>query len=180
MSRIALIGKPDAVNPCCSTNLPVLDKRLPIILVSLLKYRRGCLTTMKSSTSQIYSLQTISEDERAAVEKFEAEVQSQDLNGIIIVLDGTRLQTSLLLGLQIVGRVQQSTPVLFAIKFLDTLKDNNLHIDTDGLSEALGIDVVLFSAKTTEGLDKLKTWIAEPIKKDFKDLPEDLQNLHNL
>ena len=70
----------------------------------------------------IYSLQTISEDERVAVAKFEAELQSQDLSGIIIVLDGTRLQTSLLLGLQIAERVQQSTPILFAINFLDTLK----------------------------------------------------------
>ena len=107
---------------------------------------------------------------------FEAELQSQDLSGIVIVLDGTRLQTSLLLGLQIAERVQQSTPILFAINFLDTLQDNNLHIDSAGLSESLGIDVVLFSAKTTEGLDKLKSWIAEPIKRDFKDLPEDLQS----
>ena len=176
MSRIALIGKPNCGKSLLFNQLTRLGQKVANYPGVTVEISQGMFDNHEIiDFPGIYSLQTISEDERVAVEKFEAELQSQDLNGIIIVLDGTRLQTSLLLGLQIAERVQQSTPILFAINFLDTLKENNLNIDTVGLSEILGIDVVLFSAKTTEGLDKLKSWIAEPVKRDIKELPADLQ-----
>ena len=167
MSRIALIGKPNCGKSLLFNQLTKLGQKVanyPGVTVEISSGQFNNHTVI--DFPGIYSLETISEDERVAVEKFETEIQSEKLSGIIVVLDGTRLQTSLLLGLQIAERVQNKIPILFAINFLDTLKENQLHIDTVGLSEKLGLDVVLFSAKTTEGLNAIKDWIAAPIAKD--------------
>ena len=177
MSRIALIGKPNCGKSLLFNQLTDLRQKVANYPGVTVEISQGQFEDHQIiDLPGIYSLQTISEDEHVAVEKFEAELQSHELNGIIIVLDGTRLQTSLLLGLQIAERVQNSIPILFAINFLDTLQDNSLHIDTIGLSEAMGVDVVLFSAKTTEGLDKLKSWIAKPAPRNFKAFSADIQS----
>ena len=112
----------------------------------------------------IYSLDALTEDERVAISKFDEILHTRTLSGVVIVLDGTRLESSLVLALQLYKRVQsnQDIPMLFAINFLDVLTDNQLLLDVTGLSKAIGIPCILFSAKTGEGLEDLKQWVSTP------------------
>ncbi len=176
MSTIALIGKPNCGKSLLFNQLTDMGQKVanyPGVTVEVLRGTFGSHQLI--DFPGIYSLDAISEDEEVAVSKFTAEVDSQNLDGIIIVLDGTRLQASLLLGLQILKQVNQRVPILFAINFLDVLKENSLQIDVEGLATQLGTSVCLFSAKTTEGLNQLTDWIAQPVSHTAVPLPENLQ-----
>ena len=177
MSTIALIGKPNCGKSLLFNQLTSLGQKVANYPGVTVEVSRG-----KSGNHQlidfpgIYSLNAISEDEEVAVSKFTEEITENNLDGVIVVLDGTRLQTSLLLGLHVLKRVDNTIPVLFAINFLDVLKDNQLHIDIEMLSEELGISVCLFSAKTKEGLEDVTAWIEKPIQQSSTELPESLQD----
>lgn len=177
MSTIALIGKPNCGKSLLFNQLTSLGQKVANYPGVTVEVSRG-----KSGNHQlidfpgIYSLNAISEDEEVAVSKFTQEIVENNLDGVIVVLDGTRLQTSLLLGLHVLKRVDNTIPVLFAINFLDVLKDNQLQIDIQMLSEELGISVCLFSAKTKEGLEDVTAWIEKPIQQSSTELPESLQD----
>lgn len=177
MSTIALIGKPNCGKSLLFNQLTSLGQKVANYPGVTVEVSRG-----KSGNHQlidfpgIYSLDAISEDEEVAVSKFTEEITENNLDGVIVVLDGTRLQTSLLLGLHVLKHVNNTTPVLFAINFLDVLKDNQLQIDIEMLSEELGISVCMFSAKTKEGLESVTAWIEKPVQQSSTDLPESLQD----
>ena len=115
---------------------------------------------------------------QVAISKFDEILHTRTLSGVVIVLDGTRLESSLVLALQLYKRVQsnQDIPMLFAINFLDVLTDNQLLLDVTGLSKAIGIPCILFSAKTGEGLEDLKQWVSTPTASKSTQLKEDLQS----
>ena len=182
MSTIALIGKPNCGKSLLFNQLTSLGQKVanyPGVTVEVSRGKFG--EHQLIDFPGIYSLDAISEDEEVAISKFTQEITEQNLDGVVVVLDGTRLQTSLLLGLHVLKRVDNTIPVLFAINFLDVLKDNQLQIDIQALSQELGISVCLFSAKTQEGLQDVATWIEDPVQhSDYSDstadLPESLQD----
>ncbi len=174
MSTIALIGKPNCGKSLLFNQLTSLGQKVanyPGVTVEVSKGQYG--EHQLIDFPGIYSLEAISEDESVAISKFTQEIDQGNLDGIIVVLDGTRLQASLLLGLQVLQRAP-TTPILFAINFLDTLNQHNLTIDVDGLSSALGLQSCLFSAKTKEGIDGVTNWIPNPNGSRKDNLPEDL------
>lgn len=179
MSTIALIGKPN-----CGKSL--LFNRLTNSGQKVANYPG---VTVETSTGQldehelidfpgIYSLEALTEDERVAIDRFEQVLHSDTLSGVIIVLDGTRLESSLVLALQLSQHNQQerTLPVLLAINFLDVLEENSLSIDTTGLSDAVNLPVISFSAKSGLGIPSLKTWIQQPTMSSTMDIPEDVQS----
>lgn len=110
----------------------------------------------------IYSLHSISEDERVAVSTFLDAIANNSLNKVIIILDGTRLEQSLLLGLQIQQKLREKKiPLLFAINMLDVLEENQISIETASLGKELGVDIISFSAKTNKNLQRIKDWLLQ-------------------
>ena len=92
-----------------------------------------------------YSLRPVSEEERAAA----AFVTEGKADAYLVVLDGTSLQRSLPLALQILSR--QSRTAL-CVNLLDEAKKQGIHIDTQALANVLGVPVTGAAARSKQGV----------------------------
>ncbi|MCB0412636.1 MAG: ferrous iron transporter B, partial [Bdellovibrionales bacterium] len=83
--------------------------------------------------------------------------------GLVLgVLDATRLERSLTLGLEAKYRAQQAGKrFLFVLNMMDEIQISGTEIDVEGLSKALGCPVMPVSARTGMGLDDLRKKVDE-------------------
>lgn len=104
----------------------------------------------------VYSLHSISEEERIAIKAFRKALTSKDLDYVICILDASRLEKGLHFTLQVLRECQKNNkPVLVVANMIDILDKHAMQLDTQGLSRALGIPVLPLSAKTGKGLEQL-------------------------
>lgn len=82
-----------------------------------------------------YSLATSSPEEAVAREQ----ICSKECDGVIVVCDGTCLERNLILVLQI---LKHRRDVIICINLMDQVRKRKIRIDTDKLSEILGVQVV--------------------------------------
>ena len=175
MSSIALIGKPNCGKSLLFNLLTQSGQKVANYPGVTVEVSRGAFQEHTIiDFPGIYSLHAISADERVAIEKFQQELSAASLSGILVVLDGTRLEASLVLALQILKQSPPSMPILLGINFLDTLEENNIIIDTNALASDLGVPVQLFSAKTGAHMEEISTWIQNPSISERTELPENL------
>lgn len=71
---------------------------------------------------------------------------------VINVLDATNLERNLYMTTQI---MEMDVPVVVALNMMDSVKENDMTIDTEKLSAKLGVPVVPISALRNQGLDEL-------------------------
>ena len=95
-----------------------------------------------------YSLRGSSEDERIAAEY----IASGEADCIIAVCDGSCLERTLILALQI---LRLTNRVVLCINLMDEATKRGIHIDSAALEQALGIPVVLTAAGRRRGLEEL-------------------------
>ena len=178
MSTFALIGKPNCGKTLLFNRLTGLRQKVanyPGVTVSTKEGQYNNHTLL--DFPGIYSLQPITEDEKVAVDQFTQSIKQQELDGIVVILDGTRLEISLTLALEIQQYAHQyQIPVLFAINMLDVLKEHHIDINIIALSEALHTHIHLFSAKTGENTEALQQWLQNPTVATLEslDYPDDL------
>ena len=94
-----------------------------------------------------YSLRAVSEEERLAADF----ITGGEAAACIVVCDGSSLQRSLPLALQIIRR-QPRTVV--CVNLLDEAQARGLRVDTAALSQELGVPVVGAAARQNQGVDK--------------------------
>lgn len=110
-----------------------------------------------------YSLRPISEEERVAVAHFEQSLSDESVRHVLCVIDATRLEKSLFFCLQVIRACQQvGRAVTVVANMSDILQRHRLTMNASGLSEALGVPVILASARTGEGLDVVIEALSEP------------------
>lgn len=95
-----------------------------------------------------YSLTGASEDERIAAEY----ISSGEADCIIAVCDGSCLERTLILALQILQRTKR---VIICINLMDEAAQRGIQIDAAGLESVLGVPVVLTAAGRKRGLQEL-------------------------
>jgi len=93
----------------------------------------------------IYSLFGYSREEKIALDFL---TQSKPC-GIINIVDGTNLNRGLYLTIQL---LKLNLPVLLVINMKDECEKNKIKINTGGLSEELGIEVLFISAKNSDDI----------------------------
>lgn len=80
-------------------------------------------------------------------------------DAIVVVADATHLSRSLML----VGEAtRRGLPMVVAINLVDQARKRGIHADDRVLAERLGVEVVVCSARTGEGLDELRDALANP------------------
>jgi len=110
-----------------------------------------------------YSLRPISEEERVAVAHFEQSLSDESVRHVLCVIDATRLEKSLFFCLQVIRACQQvGRAVTVVANMNDILQRHRLTMNASGLSEALGVPVILASARTGDGLDVVIEALSEP------------------
>ena len=121
----------------------------------------------------IYSLESFSHtglDEKVALDY----LQCQPTDLIINVVDATSLERQLFLTAQL---LHMGLPVVVVLNRMDLLKERNLEIDTDALSDTLGCPVIPISSYYNQGVDELKQALPNLLNKTSKlhfDLPSTL------
>lgn len=100
-----------------------------------------------------YSLSGGSEDERIAAEY----ISSGEADCTVVVCDGSCLERSLILALQILERTEK---VVVCVNLIDEARRRGIHIDAGELSRLLGAPVVLTAAGKKRGLEELLDRIA--------------------
>ena len=120
----------------------------------------------------LYSLRGGSAEEKAARD----ELASGRAEVVVVVCDGGCLQRNLSLALQI---IEEQPRTVICVNLLDEAAARGINVDTDALSEALGVPVVGAAARRGEGLDRLTEAIcqaaaASPPEIAPTELPEEL------
>ena len=112
-----------------------------------------------------YSLYPSSQDEKIVTQTF---VNPQDSNypdAVLYVADQIQLEKHLLLLTQI---HDLDIPVLLALNMADAAREDQINIDTKTLAKDLNIPISIISARTGEGMDELKTKLANLLQSDSK------------
>ncbi len=100
-----------------------------------------------------YALSGSSEDEQIAAEYLE----SGEADCTVVVCDGSCLERSLILALQILERTQR---VIVCINLMDEAAARGITVDAAELEKCLGVKVVLTAAGRKRGIDRLLEEIA--------------------
>jgi len=171
MSKTILIGSPNSGKSLLFNKLTGLNQKVanfPGITVSIssgtnLADHENLLMDFPG----VYSLRTISAEEKVSVEAFYAGLNDPQVSSVICVVDTTRLEKGLIFALQVINACAEfGKPVVIAANMMDVLDSHAMDMDISGLSEALQVPVVGISAKSGTGLNQLQQLISQ-----HRDLP---------
>jgi ferrous iron transport protein B len=163
MKRIILVGKPNSGKSLLFNQLTGLRQKVanfPGVTVELKsgKFEQYQLVDFPGA----YSMSTLTRDEEIAVEKINQALLDEDTALIICNLDATRLQSSLMFGMQMQALAHRyGKPMVFALNMIDEMTRFGHQIDMDELSRDLGAPVFAISAKTLQGIAEFKIGVLE-------------------
>ena len=161
MKRIILVGKPNSGKSLLFNQLTGLRQKVanfPGVTVELKsgKFEQYQLVDFPGA----YSMSSLTRDEEIAVEKINQALLDEDTALIICNLDATRLQSSLMFGMQMQAMAHRyGKPMVFALNMIDEMTRFGHQIDIDELSRDLGAPVFALSAKTLQGIAEFKTGV---------------------
>lgn len=158
MKRIILVGKPNSGKSLLFNQLTGLRQKVanfPGVTVELKTGRFDQFELVDFPGT--YSMSTLSRDEDIAVEKINQALLDDDTALIICNLDATRLESSLVFGMQMLALAQRfNKKMLFALNMIDEVERFGHHIDVDALAAEVGCPVAALSAKTLQGISEFK------------------------
>jgi len=161
--RIALVGMPNTGKSTLFNRLTGAGARVgnwPGLTVELLSARLllGAHMVELVDLPGLHNLHGFSEDERVA-RHF---VETQPLNGILVVLNTTQLERQLALVLQLKSL---GLPMLLALNMADEARNRGIRVRTETLAAELGMPVHLISAKHGQGVVELKQGITDWLRR---------------
>lgn len=163
MKRIILVGKPNCGKSLLFNQLTGLRQKVanfPGVTVELKsgQFKEFELVDFPGT----YSLHTLSKDEEIAVVKLKEAMQQEDTAVVVCVLDATRMERSLVFGLQVqaLAKAHDKT-VVFVLNMIDEVRRYGFDIDTTQLADELGSPVFALSAKTLIGLSEFQKALPE-------------------
>jgi len=164
--RIALVGMPNTGKSTLFNRLTGAGARVgnwPGLTVELLsaKLLLGDSMVELVDLPGLHNLHGFSEDERVA-RHF---IETQPLNGILVVLNTTQLERQLALVLQLKSL---GLPMLLALNMADEAHHRGIRVNTGELETRLGLPVRLISAKHGRGVPELKQTLTDWLREHPK------------
>jgi len=175
--RIALVGMPNTGKSTLFNRLTGAGARVgnwPGLTVELLSARLllGDAMVELVDLPGLHNLHGFSEDEQVA-RHF---IETQPLNGILVVLNTTQLERQLALVLQLQSL---NLPMLLALNMADEAHHLGIRVDTAMLQERLGMPVRLISAKHGHGVPELKQTLVDWLRANPKPMQASANALSN-
>ncbi|MGB0449808.1 MAG: ferrous iron transporter B [Porticoccaceae bacterium] len=171
MSKTILIGSPNSGKSLLFNRLTGLNQKVanfPSITVNI-----NAGKSLAHPANEFldfpgaYSLQTISGEEKVAVDAFYTALNDPETSTVVCVVDATRLEKGLIFALQVINAcAKHQKPLVIAANMVDVLEQHSLNLDIAGLEKALGVPVIAVSAKTGSGLEQLQDTVI-----NHRDLP---------
>lgn len=159
MKRILLVGKPNSGKSLLFNQLTGLRQKVanfPGVTVELKSGRMGDFELV--DLPGVYSLQPLSKDEDIALNHIHQAMADDNTALVICALDASRLESSLVLGLQIQALAQHhGKDLVFALNMYDEMQRFGHALDIDAFTQALGSPVFAISARTLYGISEFKT-----------------------
>jgi len=168
MNNIVIMGKPNSGKSLLFNRLTGLRQKVanfPGVTVDIKEADYGDYRII--DFPGIYSLNALTKDEEIAVEKFYDALQDNSIRVIVCNLDATRLERSLVLGLQVQSMAKKhGRAIIFTLNMIDEVEKTHQKIEVKNLEKELGSPVFPLSAKTTQGMnhfkEKLQLVLAHP------------------
>jgi len=156
--QVALVGQPNVGKSSLFSRLTgvgVISSNYPGTTV---EFDEGTVTVGETTIHVhdlpgTYSLTVNSEDEKVVLDM----LRDEGNDVIVVVADGTNLESSLVLAIEI---SELGLPMILALNKND-LSAKRLEIDHKGLSDIIGIPVIPVSSRTGEGVEDLLKCISE-------------------
>lgn len=163
MKNIILVGKPNSGKSLLFNQLTGLRQKVANFPGVTVELKSGTLGDYQLvDYPGTYSLSSLSRDEEIAIEKLHEAMHSDDTALVVCNLDATRLERSLVFGLQVreLARIHNK-PLVFALNMIDEVQRFSHNIDTAALGKELGCAVFALSAKTLIGIHEFKLAIVD-------------------
>lgn len=163
MQKILMVGKPNSGKSLLFNQLTGLRQKVANYPGVTVEVKRGqCEKFEVVDLPGTYTMRGLSRDEEIAVKEIKHAIEQDDTALVLCVLDATRLERSLVLGLQIQKLAKErGKSVLFALNFIDEVHRIGEDIDTAALSRELGSPVLALSARSLEGLTEFRQAMLE-------------------
>ncbi len=157
MRSVVIIGKPNSGKSLLFNRLTGLKQKVANFPGATVELKRGRLEQVELvDYPGVYSLTAVSQDEKIAIDGLHQSLHDEKVRAIICTLDVTKLERSLVFGLQAQKLAfEHNKPIIFALNMIDELKE----IDSLNLAEIaaeLGSPIYAISAKKLTGLDHFK------------------------
>ncbi|WP_286475382.1 ferrous iron transporter B [Methanobacterium sp. CWC-01] len=168
--KILLMGNPNVGKSVVFsrlTGVQVTSSNYPGTTVGYTKgnLKLGKITAELIDVPGTYSLQPACQAEEVARKMF----QEEDPDLVISVMDATNLERNLFLTLQILER---GLPTVVVLNMWDCAQRRGVHLNIQGLSEALGVPILPLVAVTGEGLKELSEVMEDALKNQHKYSPQ--------
>lgn len=168
--KILLMGNPNVGKSVVFsrlTGVQVTSSNYPGTTVGYTKgnLKLGKITAELIDVPGTYSLRPACQAEEVARKMF----QEEDPDLVISVMDATNLERNLFLTLQILER---GLPTVVVLNMWDCAQRRGVHLNIQGLSEALGVPVIPLVAVTGEGLMELSKVMEDALKNPLKYTPQ--------
>jgi ferrous iron transport protein B len=160
---IAVAGNPNSGKTTLFNALTGLRQKVGNYPGVTVEKREGRLVGASSTTlidlPGIYSLTPRSADEQITQDVLLGRIPGTDRpNAVLVVVDATNLERNLFLATQI---IELGLPVVIACNMTDLLKEAGHHLDTEILSQCLGVPVVETVGSRRTGINQLRTALLE-------------------
>ncbi|GAC14164.1 ferrous iron transporter B [Aliiglaciecola lipolytica] len=179
--KVVLIGRPNSGKSLLFNQLTGLQQKVanfPGVTVELKSGSMKELTIVDFPGT--YSLHSFSQDEQVAIDAIYQALDSDETGLIVCVLDASRLERSLVFGLQVQALAKKHNKgFVFAINMIDDALRFGHEIDVKGLSEELGSPVFALSAKTLIGISEFQQALPDLVKNNQDCIPSRVSESHD-
>lgn len=163
MKRIILIGKPNSGKSLLFNQLTGLRQKVANFPGVTVELKSGQFAGFELiDFPGTYSVHSLSKDEDIALSKIYESLVDDNTALVICNLDATRLESSLVFGLQMQAlAAKHQKPLLFALNMMDEVQKFGHQIDSVALGELLGSPVLPISARTLLGIAEFKQQVQQ-------------------
>ena len=166
MKQVLIIGKPNAGKSLLFNRLTGLHQKVanfPGVTVEVKSGRSGEILFV--DFPGMYTFSPVTNDEIHAIDQFEKALQDPTVGAILCTLDATRLERSLVMGLQSQQKAALAKkPIVFALNMMDELQSKGVSIDIQKLQSELNSPVIAISSRTKWGMNDLKIALDEVLR----------------
>jgi ferrous iron transport protein B len=164
--KVALIGNPNCGKSTLFNVLTGLNQSTANFPGATVDKKTG---TAKINSTEVkfidlpgaYSLNAKSLDEKIAVEILSDKSNEDYPDLTLFVADASNLKRSLFLATQI---IDLKIPIVVALNMMDIVDKRGMEINSQLLSEKLGVKIIPISAREERGIDELKKGLVSEIK----------------